>query len=29
MFLQQWDAWVDNLKPGWSIPLPVGQRKKR
>ena len=28
-FLQQWKAEVDNLKPGWSIPLPVGQRKKR
>jgi hypothetical protein len=28
-FLQQWEAEIDNLKPGWSIPLPVGQRKRR
>ncbi len=27
--LQRWEAEVDNLKPGWSIPLPPGQRTKR
>jgi hypothetical protein len=27
--LQQWETDIDNLKPGWSIPLPVGRRKKR
>ena len=27
--LQQWEADIHNLKPGWSIPLPVGPRKKR
>src|ERR1700730_17398748 len=27
--LQQWAAEIDNLKPGWSIPLPPGEHGKR
>jgi len=27
--LQQWEAEIDDLKPGWSIPLPPGARRKR
>jgi len=27
--LQRWEAEVDKLKPGWSIPLPPGHRTKR
>ena len=28
-FLENWQAHVENLKPGWSIPLPPDRRTKR
>ncbi|MGA6974123.1 MAG: hypothetical protein WBY93_21025 [Candidatus Binatus sp.] len=28
-FHEQWQARVDKLKPGWSIPLPSGKHTKR